>query len=134
MARWPADRPTSSDARAEKITPKVPFTSRRTASQMKKNAGSVTVRGAFAEFDHDHYFRLTDSGTRIVGIFEYHAPLGWLGWLAERLFLSRYMRRFLLLRLHELKAIAESTTWDEFLPASGLTNSQADNPRPLSAV
>ena len=49
-------------------------------------------------------------------VFDYDAPLGPLGWLAERLFLSRYMHKFLLVRLQELKVLAESSAWLEFLP------------------
>lgn len=49
-------------------------------------------------------------------VFDYRAPLGPLGSLAGRLFLTRYMRRFLLTRLHTLKALAESDAWRELLP------------------
>jgi hypothetical protein len=49
-------------------------------------------------------------------VFDYAAPLGPLGWVAERLFLTRYMRRFLEERNRELKAVAESDGWAEFVP------------------
>jgi ligand-binding SRPBCC domain-containing protein len=74
------------------------------------------VRGAFARFDHDHFFTPVRGGTVLRDVFDYRAPLGPLGWLAERLFLSAYMKRFLLTRLRELKALAESDGWAEFLP------------------
>ena len=38
------------------------------------------------------------------------------GWLAEQLFLTRYMRRFLEDRNREVKAVAESDLWSQFLP------------------
>jgi len=74
------------------------------------------VRGAFARFDHDHYFEESNGGTLMRDVFDYRAPLGPLGWLAERLFLTAYMRRFLLTRLRELKALAESDDWARFVP------------------
>ena len=74
------------------------------------------VRGAFARFDHDHYFARAEGGTLLRDVFDYRAPFGPLGWIAERLFLSAYMRRFLLRRMRELKALAESERWVEFVP------------------
>jgi ligand-binding SRPBCC domain-containing protein len=73
------------------------------------------VRGAFDRFDHDHYFTPEGSGTRMHDVFDFTAPLGPLGWIAERLFLVRYMRRFLERRNAEVKAIAESGEWGRFL-------------------
>jgi hypothetical protein len=57
------------------------------------------VRGAFTRFDHDHYFTPTTGGTLLRDVFDYRAPLGTLGQLAEGLILTAYMRRFLLARL-----------------------------------
>ena len=74
------------------------------------------IRGAFKRFDHDHFFTADDHGTRMRDVFDYAAPLGPLGWLAERLFLTRYMRRFLVARNRELKAVAESSDWMQFIP------------------
>ena len=74
------------------------------------------VRGAFAHVDHDHYFDTVSGGALLRDVFEYRAPLGPLGALAERLFLSVYMRRFLSARLDSLKAIAESDRWSRFVP------------------
>jgi len=48
-------------------------------------------------------------------IFDYEAPLGVLGRIAERLFLTAYMRRFLEGRSRELKAVAESDEWITYL-------------------
>ena len=73
------------------------------------------VRGAFRRLDHDHFFTEDTGGTVMRDVFEYCAPLGPLGWLAERLFLTRYLRRFLETRNQELKTVAESSAWKEFL-------------------
>ena len=53
------------------------------------------VRGAFKGFTHQHIFEPYEGGTLMKDIFEFHAPLGILGRLAEILFLKRYMTSFL---------------------------------------
>jgi ligand-binding SRPBCC domain-containing protein len=65
------------------------------------------VRGAFHSFTHAHLFRRTKDGTLMVDIFRYTSPLGPLGWLADWLFLKRYMTRFLQERAQYLKRAAE---------------------------
>ena len=94
------------------------LTSRITAFGRPQHFRDSQVRGAFACFDHDHYFTPAYGGTILRDVFQYRAPLGPFGWVAERLFLSRYMRRFLLARLYALKALAESDTGSDFLPPS----------------
>jgi ligand-binding SRPBCC domain-containing protein len=92
------------------------LTSRITVFDRPHHFRDSMVRGAFASFDHDHFFTRADNGTLLRDVFDYRAPLGPLGWVAERLFLSAYMRRFLLARMRELKRLAESTEWAEFVP------------------
>ena len=78
------------------------------------------VRGAFAWFIHDHHFDASPGGgTRMRDVFRFAAPLGPLGWAAERLVLRRYMTRFLQHRNAEIKRTAESEEWREYLPADG---------------
>ncbi len=48
--------------------------------------------------------------------FEFVAPLGFLGRTAERLFLVRYMRSFIVERNTILKRTAESEEWRRYLP------------------
>ena len=75
------------------------------------------VRGAFKTFEHDHEFREVGGGTEMVDVIRLAAPLGPLGWLAERLFLGAYMRRFIIKRAEILKQLAERDDWRKFLPA-----------------
>lgn len=66
------------------------------------------VRGAFRSFDHDHWFTPGADGiTECRDLFTLTAPLGPLGWIAERAFLERYMRAFLVERNRVLKELAE---------------------------
>jgi len=64
------------------------------------------------------FTRSQSGGTLARDVFDYRAPLGPLGWIAERLFLTAYMRRFLLRRLRVLKTIAESGEWMQFVSPS----------------
>ncbi|MEA2554404.1 MAG: hypothetical protein QOJ65_2580 [Fimbriimonadaceae bacterium] len=66
------------------------------------------VRGAFKSLRHSHAFEAAGSQTRMTDSIEMAAPLGPLGWLAERLFLGAYMRRLIERRAQELKKEAES--------------------------
>jgi ligand-binding SRPBCC domain-containing protein len=66
------------------------------------------VRGAFRRFRHEHQFLAVGGGTEIVDSFDYTSPLGFLGRLADRLFLRRYMTRLLSVRNAYLKQVAET--------------------------
>jgi ligand-binding SRPBCC domain-containing protein len=76
----------------------------------------VMLEGAFRSMKHDHVFEEYRGGTLMRDRFEYWAPLGLLGRFAERLFLTRYMRRFLEERNAILKRVAESEEWRKYLP------------------
>ncbi len=65
------------------------------------------VKGAFHSFRHVHRFRRVKGGTLMLDVFTYVSPLGLLGWLADKLFLERYMLRFLRERNRYLKRAAE---------------------------
>ncbi len=66
------------------------------------------LRGAFKHFDHDHYFKTTDTGTQMKDVFAYSSPLGALGRLANLLLVDRHVRRLLLTRNELIKSVAES--------------------------
>ena len=72
-------------------------------------------------FDHDHFFS-EEAGTggatvtTMRDVFDYAAPLGPLGTIAERLFLTAYLERFLRERAAALKRLAESDAWRGFVP------------------
>jgi ligand-binding SRPBCC domain-containing protein len=66
------------------------------------------VRGIFRFMRHDHFFRtLTGGATEMTDRFFFAAPLPLLGWLAEQLFLSRYMQALLHERNMVVKQRAE---------------------------
>ncbi|MFC6223061.1 SRPBCC family protein [Hymenobacter artigasi] len=61
------------------------------------------VRGAFRTLRHDHYFEAVPGGTRVRDIFEFSSPLGFVGRWFDKLFLKRYLTRFLRARNAMLK-------------------------------
>ncbi|MBQ1442438.1 MAG: SRPBCC family protein [Renibacterium sp.] len=52
-------------------------------------------RGPFKRFRHEHRFTETAEGTLMTDALVVTAPLGPLGWLAERIFLERYLHRLI---------------------------------------
>ena len=75
----------------------------------------VMLQGVFRRMVHDHDFEARDGGAIMRDRFAFEAPLGWLGRIAERVFLTGYMRRFLLRRNVILKRVAEGEEWRAFL-------------------
>ncbi|SEQ79442.1 SRPBCC family protein [Piscibacillus halophilus] len=67
----------------------------------------IMIKGAFHSFTHTHEFIETDQGTLMKDVFQYQSPLGFIGVLADQLFLEKYMQRFIERRAIELKKIAE---------------------------
>jgi ligand-binding SRPBCC domain-containing protein len=94
------------------------LTSRITTFDPPRHFRDSLVRGAFARFDHDHYFEPHEGGTRMIDVFDYSAPLGPFGRLAEWLFLNRYMRRLLVERGLGVKAVAESGGCTRYVSAA----------------
>ena len=75
------------------------------------------IRGAFRSMNHDHYFRsLSPDETEMRDVFQFAAPLGILGRVAEFVVLRRYMRALLCERNAVIREIAESTVWRQYLP------------------
>src|SRR5438445_10172769 len=51
------------------------------------------VRGPFAWFRHEHAFEDVGTATRMTDVVTFRAPLGPVGWAAERVVLDRYLRK-----------------------------------------
>lgn len=73
------------------------------------------LKGAFKSFRHEHHFSALASGTLMVDLFDFETPLGVLGLLANRLFLTKYMTQLLQKRNRIIQEIAESNSWKEVL-------------------
>jgi ligand-binding SRPBCC domain-containing protein len=66
------------------------------------------TQGAFHEMKHIHEFLAQPDGTLMVDCFLFRSPLVPLGWFADTLVLTRYLRRFLLVRNSYIKRLAET--------------------------
>ncbi|WP_300685972.1 SRPBCC family protein [Chryseobacterium sp.] len=67
-------------------------------------------KGAFKSLKHQHIFKSVNGKTLMTDVFEFESPLGIIGKLFNALFLTDYLRKFLLQRNELIKAIAESST------------------------
>jgi ligand-binding SRPBCC domain-containing protein len=75
----------------------------------------VMVDGAFAVFQHEHYFAPMNDGTRMRDELRFAAPMGLLGRIAEKFLLRNYLKKFLQRRNALLKQVAESEEWRKYL-------------------
>ncbi len=92
------------------------LTSRITAFVRPFHFRDSMVRGAFQRFDHDHFFSQRGDLTLMRDVFDFQAPFGILGQVANRVFLIAYMRRFLVARNALIKAVAETEQWRRYIP------------------
>jgi ligand-binding SRPBCC domain-containing protein len=86
------------------------LTSQITAYERPYRFTDEMLKGAFHDITHFHEFVPKLPGTLMIDLFEFHAPLGFLGTLAETLFLTRYMKGLLITRNRYLKQVAEAGT------------------------
>jgi ligand-binding SRPBCC domain-containing protein len=91
------------------------LTVRVTVFEQSSHFQDVMVQGAFKRMIHDHSFAEVSSGTNMTDRLEFESPFGILGWTFDRLFLSGYLRRFLVERNRRLKELAETEEWREYL-------------------
>ena len=93
------------------------LTSKITAFDSPGYFQDTMIEGAFKFMQHDHFFTaITESQTEMRDVLTFAAPLSVLGNIAERLFLKRYMDRFLRHRNEIVKQVAESGRWQDFIP------------------
>ena len=91
------------------------LTVRVTAFERPVHFADAMIRGAFRRMEHHHWFEPSAGGTIMRDVFTFESPLGILGRIADFLFLTRYMRSFLIERNRVIKATAESDTWKRYL-------------------
>ncbi len=72
-------------------------------------------KGIFKSFKHEHVFEESNGVTLMKDIFNYVAPLGIVGKIADFVFLEKYMRKFLLERNEMIKDFAESEKWQSIV-------------------
>lgn len=92
------------------------LTSKITICERPTRFGDTMVSGAFARFDHEHIFEEIDGKTLMRDLFDYDSPLGFVGKIADFLFLENYMRDLLIARNELIKKVAESDEWQKIIP------------------
>ena len=85
------------------------FTSKITAFDRPHHFRDEMVKGAFRFFRHDHRFEEINGETEMVDDLEFRSPLGPLGWLVDRAFMTRYLTQLLADRGLVIKCAAEPT-------------------------
>lgn len=73
------------------------------------------TRGVFNYYKHDHIFEEKDGKVIMTDVFSYESPLGFLGKIADWLFLKKYMTNLLLQRNKVIKEYAETDKWKSIL-------------------
>ncbi len=73
------------------------------------------IHGVFKYMIHDHFFYPSNEGVIMKDVFSFKAPLGILGWIAERLLLAAYLKGFLMERNAVIKEYAESEKYKVLL-------------------
>jgi ligand-binding SRPBCC domain-containing protein len=91
------------------------LTSKITVYDRPRHFRDSLLSGAFARFDHDHFFEPVEQGTLMRDVFDYDSPLWIFGKIADRLFLEKYMTRVLTERNRVIKEIAESENWQKYI-------------------
>jgi ligand-binding SRPBCC domain-containing protein len=89
----------------------IPFllTSKITIFNFPNHFRDSMVKGPFKRFDHDHYFEFIDGKTFMRERFDYESPFGFLGKMADSLFLKEYMTNLLAEKNKKFKQVAERT-------------------------
>jgi ligand-binding SRPBCC domain-containing protein len=73
------------------------------------------VSGAFKSFKHQHIFEKNGEETLMKDIFDFTSPLGFLGRLADKLVLKKYMTNLLEERNKVIKDYAETDKWKSII-------------------
>ena len=73
------------------------------------------VRGAFRRLEHDHFFDAQGNLTIMKDVLDFTSPLGFLGKVADAIFLKAHMQRFIASRNEVIKRTAEGEDWKQFL-------------------
>lgn len=79
------------------------------------------ISGAFKEFKHEHHFAELNGGTLMTDFFFYKSPLKFLGRLADKIFLKKYMTRLLDERNQIIKEFAETDKWKSVITERRIT-------------
>jgi len=73
------------------------------------------VQGDFRFMKHEHYFKPAENGTIMIDQFRFQSPKGVLGKLVDTVYLNKYLKKLLEVRIAAIRSAAESSQWKQFL-------------------
>ncbi len=73
------------------------------------------LRGRFAEFQHDHHFKVVDGVTEIWDEVRFSLPFGWAGALVARQLMVPEIAGLVKRRFALLKELAEGEGWRQYV-------------------
>lgn len=91
------------------------LTSKITAYDRPFHFRDEQVKGVFKSIKHDHYFENNGNEIIMKDIFEFESPYGVFGQLLNKLILTKYLTKFLIVRNNLIKDFAESEKWKTIL-------------------
>ena len=91
------------------------LTSKITAFNYPHSFTDEMVDGAFKSFKHDHIFESKENYVIMTDIFDYKSPFNLFGYIADNLFLQKYMTKLLIKRNTVIQQFAETNMWQNVL-------------------
>ena len=91
------------------------FTSKITEMKSPDFFVDEMIKGDFTSFHHEHHFKTAENGSIVIDIIHFETPHGIIGKLANSLFLTSYLERFLTKRNEVIKEYAETQKWKAIL-------------------
>lgn len=73
------------------------------------------VTGDFKSFQHHHYFKPIQNGTVMIDVLFFESPYGFIGRWFNKIYLKRYLEKFLTKRNNVIKEYAETEKWKVIL-------------------
>ncbi len=73
------------------------------------------TKGIFKSMIHRHDFQSVANGILMTDAFIFESPFGFVGRLFNRVYLTNYMKRFLIERNEMIREVAESDEWKKHL-------------------
>ncbi len=86
-----------------------------TAMQSPENFTDEMLAGDFKSFQHHHYFKPVQNGTVMIDVLFFEIPYGLLGRWFNKIYLTKYLKRFLNKRNNVIKQYAETEKWKAVL-------------------
>jgi len=91
------------------------LTVRITAFERPTHFSDTMIQGTFRSMEHHHWFEAEGGGTVMRDVFTYQSPLGFLGRIVDAIYLTGYLRNFLISRNQVVKTTVESDDWKKYV-------------------